>query len=152
MGYRSTWIAVYKQPLDTVLETMGFERTGERDELSEPGFNAVEMPEWSILIADGSDYYTELGEAEAATLSRGGRSLLFTCSDTVMCTQLVEYANGNEVWRIDYEGINGVSEAEVTGNAPPLVHEHLAERGRSSSRRAITSTTSMTRRRRWGSR
>ena len=106
---------------------MGFERTGDRQDFSEPGFNAVEMPGWSILIADGSDYFLELGEEHAAALSNGGRSLLFMCSDTVMCTHLIEYADAAEVWRISYEGVDGVSAAEITGSAPALVHEALAE-------------------------
>lgn len=106
---------------------MGFERTGGRSEFSEPGFNAIEMPDWSIFIADGTDHFLEVSEEQAAAPSKSGRSLFFTCSDTVMCTQLVEYENGTELWRIDYNGMEGISDAEIAGAAPSIVHEMLAE-------------------------
>ena len=127
MGFRCSWIAVEGGDMDWVLKERSLERTEESSSFSEPGYNCLEMPGWSILIADGSDYYMELDEAHASALSKGGRALYFMCSDTVMCSQLAEFADGVEVWKLAYAGMNGVSAVDVTGAPPAQAHEAIAK-------------------------
>ena len=131
MGYRCSWLAVDKKcnDLSDQLWLLRLELTGETSENLEFGFNVIETPEWNILLADGIEPLEELDEERAKNQSDDcdGECLFFFCADSGMCTQLISFKHGEEIWRVAYDAVNGDGDVIVSGDAPELVGEKLGE-------------------------
>ncbi|MDB5342751.1 MAG: uncharacterized protein JWP89_1128 [Schlesneria sp.] len=131
MGYRVSWIARTGTSMDELLRASRRKRTGECHEFPDVGFYLLELPKgdleaWVVLIADGSDYFMDLDESLAQSLSEGGNeTMYFVCSDTVMVTDLKCFRDGEIVWSIEYDCEDETKRPAITGDAPAIVNEVL---------------------------
>ena len=52
-----------------------------------------------------------------------------------MCTEIVAFLDGTELWSLEYDGSNGVAAPKVKGSAPKIVLEAIAalEKGQASA-------------------
>jgi len=83
---------------------------------------------WVVLIADGSDNYTVLDDAQAQSLSTdGNETLCFWCSDTVMATELKCFKNGSVVWSIEYDCEDETKRPSLLGDPPSVANEILSD-------------------------
>jgi hypothetical protein len=115
--------------------------TGERHEFPDVGFYLLELAKgepnaWVVLIADGSDYFMELDESLAQTLSNGGsETLYFVCSDTGMVTELKCIRDGGIVWSIEYDCEDEAKRPAITGNDVPAIVTEVLESLRSQQQK-----------------
>ena len=137
MGFRVAWVARSGESMMELLNASGRRLTRERHDFPDIGWYLLELPKsgeqsWVVLIADGSENFTELDESYALNVSRdGSEAIYFWCSDTVMATEMICYRGGEEIWAIDYNSEraeHGDHEAalSITGHPPPIVQEVLA--------------------------
>ncbi len=129
MGYRASWVAVKDVSLPTMLEVIGANDTGETIESADdPGLYAMALHGgFRVVIGDGRKAMRVVKERHAKALSVGSEALFFSCDDTTMCATLVRFANGREAWRLEHDGSNGPTRPTVTGEAPALVHQVIAQ-------------------------
>ena len=133
MGFRVSWIAHSAISPNVLLQTLGSERTGERDEFPDVGWYLLEMPDpaWTILIADGSANFAKLDESIAQSFSKeGNETLFFWCSDTMMTSQLMQFRDGKKVWSIDFDCEARGQELRLSGDLPKIVqaaHANMTE-------------------------
>lgn len=134
MGFRSSWIARRGTSTTELLTQTGFAPTGERWEYSDVGVQLVVIPEgergpWSILVASGTQHFTEIRDEDARAVSRSSEALFFWCSDTTMATELSCWRDGRPAWRIAYSC--EIGEPQQDGDVPPEA-EAILERLRAA--------------------
>jgi hypothetical protein len=105
-------------------------RTGRRCDLPDLGFYLLEVPEaekgpWSIVIADGSDFFAELTEELAHDASEGGEVLYFWCSDTTMNSEIVCLRDRRVIWAIRYDCEGSSPQPKLEGEVPNDAQEVL---------------------------
>lgn len=131
MGFRVSWIAREGISTSELLEAGNCELTDEVHEFTDVGFYLLELPKAKVLrvvlIADGSENYSDLDEQLAKALSKGSTEILyFWCSDTVMCSELICYNAEKIEWAIRYNGYDGGELPLIEGKPPALVNEILS--------------------------
>lgn len=124
MGYRISWIARRSADPGELLDALELAATGECDEFLDTGWYLLEpRDDWRIVIADGSDYYGELEPEDAEELSKNAReTVFFTCSDTVMHSDVIAYRDGKRLWSIAYR-CDDAERPSIEGDAPAFVLE-----------------------------
>jgi hypothetical protein len=133
MGFRVSWIARSGTSTDELLHLFGRNLSGERHEFPDVGWYLLELPShnhspWVLLIADGSENYSDLSASHAQSLSKGGNeTLFFWCSDTVMATELLCFKHGREAWSIKYDCEDKTKRPAMNGDVPQIAHEILKE-------------------------
>ncbi|TXI10150.1 MAG: hypothetical protein E6Q76_04515 [Rhizobium sp.] len=131
MGFRVSWIARRGESAAELLGVSGRALTGERHEFPDVGWYLLELPGkgergWVLLIADGTEHFLELGAADAEALSVGGQeTVFFTCSDTVMATELRCFRDGREAWSVQYDCGDKTKQPAMSGAVPPIAIEIL---------------------------
>jgi hypothetical protein len=128
MGFHTAWIAS-RAARELVLSTLGFSVEGQSEEpVYDPGLYGVALPGgWYLTVGDGWDFMAQLGEGQAAALSREGETLFFATDDSSMSTRLSSFQRGKLVWAVTYDGSNGVGQPELEGNPPQVVREAQAQ-------------------------
>lgn len=133
MGFRVSWVARSGASTGELLCVAGRGLTGERHEFPDVGWYLLELPggdrpPWVLLIADGTENYLELGTGHAQALSTGGNeTLYFTCSDTVMATELFCFKDGKENWSVRYDCADKAKQPAMSGDVPEIASEILRD-------------------------
>jgi hypothetical protein len=133
MGFRVSWIARPGTSTVELLDLSHREPTGERHDFPDVGWYLLELStaqenQWVVLIADGSDSYMKLDARDAQRLSKdGSEALYFTCSDTVMATDLVHFKNGVEGWSVRYSCEDNSRRPALHGDVPQIAYSILED-------------------------
>lgn len=128
MGFRVSWIARSGTSSRELLELSRRTVSPERHEFPDVGWYLLELPAWVVLIADGTENYSELNADHAQTLSKGDcETLYFWCCDTIMASNLACFRNGSEVWSIQYDCGDKSKRPAMNGDVPEIAHEILAD-------------------------
>lgn len=135
MGFRTAWIARRNDPSHTLAHELGWEPEGTRRELPEPGMHLLSLQNgaWSMVLADGDGWFSQLTERDAARVSApAGETLWFWCSDTSSCSELVCHRAGRVVWSVRCGGEESgepVIDGSLPAEAVPLVVAMRAQLG-----------------------
>lgn len=128
MGYRCRWIATRNRDRDDVLGRLQFKIIAEiAEEVFDTGLYALEVEDWLVVIGDGRDYMDKVKRAAAAKLSLGGEVLYLYTDETPMAFELAMFSEGSELWRITYDGEDGVVAPTFEGAVPWRARTLLAE-------------------------
>jgi len=126
MGFHVSWIARSGTSTLELLEVSRRNPSDQRHEFADVGWYLLELPAWTVLIADGSENSPELSAGHAQSLSKGNHeTLYFWCCDTVMATELSCFTNGSEAWSIQYDCGDKSKRPAMIGNVPNIAHEIL---------------------------
>lgn len=131
MGFRVSWIARSGTSTAELLNASRRKLTGERHDFADVGWYLLELPDavaspWVLLIADGSENFSDLDKLRAKALSKDGSEVLyFWCSDTVMATDLVCFKGGEEAWSVEYDCEDKTKRPALNGNPPKQAHDLL---------------------------
>lgn len=127
MGYRCRWLATRGRERNDVLERLQLQIVGELiEEVYDPGFYALEVEDWLVVIGDGRDDMTKVKRNQAQKLSDGGEVLYLDMDDSVMAFELAMFRDNAEAWSVAYDGSDGVTDPQLHGAVPWDVRVLLA--------------------------
>src|ERR671910_597555 len=109
VGFQVSWLARKGTKGTQLLQEAGMRATDEQQPAPDDGLFLLEVPPsetgpWSMLIADGADYYDGIEKEDAEDLSKGDHEVLFfRCDDSAFASELLLFRDGTLVWSIRHD-------------------------------------------------
>jgi len=120
MGYAISWLAVKGKPAQEIREALGFRPTGEREEIPESEFSAVEMPNgWYLIVRNNYSAPVASDEAIRKLSASGCESVTCSVEEHVMVSTATGWENGRMKWSIVHDCDKGKRHLDVQGDLPP---------------------------------
>lgn len=108
------WMGVWGKEPAQVIRELGYVEAGRAEDWSSRGeVTAAQWPTGWFLVFDWFDDKT------AVALSAGCQAVLFRGSETSMSIDIVLYADGREVWRVEHDSVRDPDHMDHRGELPP---------------------------------
>lgn len=119
MGFSLSWVAVRGKSADDVLATLGWRRTGGREESPESPVVCGQLRTgWVVIVMNRSmDAFD--GTIDLATLSRGAEVVACAVEEHAMVSACSRWADGRRLLEVTHVSPVNPRHLDVTGSPPP---------------------------------
>lgn len=124
MGFRSSWLAVRSGKEEAALHALKLRPRGTACDELEPGWYALRVNGWFLVVGSGGDHMDRLEEVSARALSAGGEALFWRANDTEMAARLAHYVEGRLDWALAHDS---GARLRTEGVVPPQIDAILVE-------------------------
>jgi hypothetical protein len=126
MGYSLSWLATKGKSPQAVLQELGFQGTGKRQQFTASDLSAAGLGNsWYLIVAEHSDNVAP--DSILERLTSGCEAVTCFVEEHVMVSQAAGWKNGQKVWSIIHDCQIDPDHLEVQGK-PPLAFAGIRER------------------------
>jgi hypothetical protein len=111
MGYAISWLAVRNNSEADVLAELGFEKTGEKDEVSESGWCSARLGEWTIVRCNR--HRPSWSRKSASKFP--GEVIVCDVEEHVMFASTAAFNDGAQTWRVEHDAQKALDHLVVSG-------------------------------------
>src|ERR1700756_5139165 len=114
MGYSGAWLAVRGKSREAVLETLGLEGTGQREEWPDSKISGAELPDgWYLVV---KDHETRVANDKVlAPLSLGGEAITCYILEICMVVCATGWKDGAKIWSVTHDSQRHRTHLEIEG-------------------------------------
>jgi len=118
MGYSQAWLAVKGKTRTTVLDALGLQPTGTREEIAESPVVGAELPSGWYLVVTGRSGYGLTRDSVLRKVSAGCEVVVGEVEEHVMVSIAAGWNDGHEVWSVVHDSQRGRQHLETKGTMP----------------------------------
>jgi hypothetical protein len=135
MGYSQSWLAVRGKPRASVLDALGLEGTGKREEIAESPIVGADLPGgWFLVVMDRA-CHRFLDEQNLRRVSAGCDIVTGDVEEHVMVSAATGWDDGHKVWSVTHNAQRGTEHLDSQGELPPA-YVRIRDRLRSEQQAA----------------
>jgi hypothetical protein len=118
MGYSQSWLAVKGKSRAAVLEALGLQGTGTREEIAESPIVGAELSSgWYLVVTDRSGHPLTRNPV-LQRLSAGCEVVVGDVEEHVMVSAAAGWKDGHDVWSVVHDGQRDMEHLESQGDLP----------------------------------
>lgn len=114
MGFAISWLAIRDSKEDSVLDVLGLEKTGEKEEIAESEWSTTRVGDWTVIWSDRF----EPKKFRDAGSKLKGEVIICDVEEHVMFASVAAFRDGTQSWRIVHDAQQASDHLLVEG-APP---------------------------------
>jgi len=123
MGYAISWLALRSTPEESVLASLGLEKTGETEELPDSKWCGRRLHEWTLVWSNSFEPW----KFRNAASKFKGEVVTFDAEEHVMFASAAAFNDGRLGWRVEHDEQKARDHLAVEGNPPESLERIRAE-------------------------
>lgn len=118
MGYSQRWLASRDKPREALLQALGLQPTGEREEFAESPIVGAALPGGGYVVIANRSGHPRLSEDVIRRLSDGAEIVVGDVEEHVMVSQSEAWRDGVLLWSILHDAQHHIGHLETDGDLP----------------------------------